>query len=372
MRTKLQYPRRVVVRGVIKLAGRALGSIMARPQITGLENLPTQGPLILVGNHVAVIEAGMLAAYTPYPLEIMAAGDIPLDPRYAWMANLYGIIPIKRGTMDRDGMEQALSVLEQGGVVGLFPEGGIWETSLKQARAGVAWLSNKSQAPVIPIGFGGIEGAISAMGRLRRPRLVMNIGKLMPPVSVDIPGKSRKEALADSANLIMDQVTALIPEEERRIRLLPYLHERFEFRFILRNANGVEVETPPEMAISDGWGLSKFFHRPVMLDVFMRNLRLPVSPLNQVRKQHSPHAVLTATAAVAGYLASNPYFFHYRFGNDEGSAMTRAITQLHEAATWLHTHHPDWTMRLKPIRRYTLRDTQQEIVEDEPSAVQEI
>lgn len=372
MRPKVQYPRRVFVRSAIKTIGRLVGSTLAQPDIKGLENLPEKGPLILVGNHVAIVEAGLMATYTPYPLEIMAAGDIPLDPRFSWMADLYGIIPIRRGSMDRAGMDMALDVLSQGGVLGLFPEGGIWETSIKQARAGVAWLSNKAQAPVIPIGFGGVEGALGAMGRFRRPRLVMNIGKMIPPVSLDTPGRSRKELLAENANMIMEQVTQLIPEEERGIRLLPYIHERFEFRLRVRDASGTEVEAPEAMNIADGVALSKFFHRPVMMDVFTRNLRLPVRPLNQLRKFHDPRDVASATQAILNYLATNEYFFHYRFGHAEGEAMNRGLQQLHDAAVWLQDNHPMWTMKLRPIRRYTLRDTNQEVEEEEPAAMQDM
>ncbi len=372
MRQRLQYPRRVFVRSALKSIGRLIGSTLAQPDIKGLENLPEKGPLILVGNHVAIVEAGLMAAYTPYPLEIMAAGDIPLDPRFGWMADLYGIIPIKRGSMDRAGMDMALDVLSQGGVLGLFPEGGIWETSIKQARAGVAWLSNKSQAPVVPIGFGGVEGALGAMGRFRRPRLVMNIGTMIPPVNLDIPGKTRKQLLAENANMIMEQVTQLIPEEERGIRLLPYIHERFEFHLKVRDASGSEVEPPAEMEITEGWALSKFFHRPVMMDVFTRNLRLPVRPLNQLRRFHEPYEITTATQAILNYLDTNEYFFHYRFGHAEGEGMNRGIQQLHQAAVWLAENHPGWTMKLRPIRRYTLRDTNQEVEEEEPAPMQDM
>ncbi|NOG52109.1 MAG: 1-acyl-sn-glycerol-3-phosphate acyltransferase [Chloroflexi bacterium] len=162
--------------------------------------MPPKGPLILVGNHIAIIEVGMMMTYTPYPLEVMAAGDIPLDPRYRWMADLWGFIPIKRGSMDRGGMNMALDVLEQGGVVGLFPEGGIWETTIRQARQGVAWLSSKANAPIVPIGFGGIEGALTKMLRFERPRMTMNIGQPIPPIRTDVPGRARKDVLQEGAD----------------------------------------------------------------------------------------------------------------------------------------------------------------------------
>ncbi|MCU0499707.1 MAG: 1-acyl-sn-glycerol-3-phosphate acyltransferase [Anaerolineae bacterium] len=371
-RLNLQYPRRTFIRGAFKFMGRAIGSLLARPIINGLENLPSKGPLILVGNHVAVIEAGMMATYVPYPIELMAAGDIPLDPRYAWMADLYGIIPIKRGSMDREGMDMALEILHQGGVLGLFPEGGIWETNLKQARQGVAWLSNKAQAPVVPIGFGGIEGAVSAITKLRRPRLVMNIGRMIPPVSLDIPGKSRKQAMMDAANHIMEQVKALLPEEERRLRQPKIMDESFDFHMIAQDAHGAEVALLSEAMIADRWGLGKFFHRPVMLDVFTRNLRLPVQPLNDLAQPQRFDAIADSVQAILNYLEGNPYFLAYRFGNEEGGAMERGLVQLRDAMRALEARYPGGSILLHPMRRYTLIATKQQILEDRPGSIQEI
>lgn len=369
---RLRYPRRQFVRSMLRMLGRAVGALTMRTQVIGRENLPPKGPLILVGNHIAVVEVGLMATYTPYPIEIMAAGDIPLDPRYRWMADLWGIIPIKRGSMDRDGMNKALDVLNQGGVVGLFPEGGIWETTIRQARQGVAWLSNKAQAPVVPIGFGGIEGALAQIGRFRRPRLTMNIGKLIPPVQVDVPGKSRKELLQQGADYIMDRITELIPEDERRIRSLPYIEETFDFKWELSTLGGVQIAIPGDIEIMDKHGLSKLFHRPVMMDVFNRNLKLPVKPLVRLRRQHSPQEIAASARTILDWLVDNPYFFHYRFGQEEGEAMMRGLRQLEQGAQWLGEHYPDTILRLKPIRRYILVDTNEEVVEDAPHEMQEM
>lgn len=364
---RIRYPRRVLLRNALKFAGRTLGAVLARPKITGHEHLPKSGPLIMVGNHVGVVEVAMMASYVPWTIEVMGAGDIPLDPRYGWLAKLYSILPIKRGSMDRDGLNLALDVLKQGGIVGLFPEGGIWEASLRQARNGVAWLSNKANAPVLPIGFGGIDGAVSSILRMRRPRLVMNVGRVIPPVNVEIPGKSRKEALTDGANYIMDRIAELIPEEERRLKQQNYLSENFDFKLIIKTAGGLEVPLPEAAEIVDKKGLSKFFFRPVMLDVFKRNLRLPVHALGQFRRAHAPEAIASAADVILQYLQTNPYFFVYRFGPDEGEAMGNGLRQLRDAALWLSSNMPGCTIQLKPIRRYVL-----EVEEDEPAPVPEI
>jgi hypothetical protein len=274
--------------------------------------------------------------------------------------------------MDRQGMTMALDVLEQGGVVGTFPEGGIWEATLRQARQGVAWLSAKANAPVVPIGFGGIEGAVSQIGRFRRPHLTMNIGQIIPPARTDGAARSRKDALQQNADLIMDRITELVPEDERRVRKQAYIAETFDFTWELTTPDGLTINVPGEIEIVDKRGLSKLFHRPVMMDVFNRNLRLPVRPLVNLRRPSSPADYASAIQPILTYLDSNPYFFHYRFGHEEGDAMMRGLNQLLSATQWMAERYPNSTLRLKPIRRYTLVDTNQEIVEDAPAEVTEI
>ena len=367
----IRYPRRIVARRAIKFFGRFLTSILARPTVTGRENLPEKGPLILVGNHVAVIEIAMMTMYSPWPIEVMGAGDIPLDPRYAWMADWYGMIPIKRGQMDREGLNMALDVLKQDGIVGLFPEGGIWETNIKQARNGVAWLSNKSNAPIVPMGFGGMEGALDKIGKFKRPKLTMNIGEVIPAVNVKVPGKSRKEVLSESANMIMERVAELIPEEERRMREQTYIGESFDFQTLITDAQGSSVAIPADYDIIAKEALSKLFHRPVMLDVFNRNLKLPIKPLLRVDQKQDPADLVAATGEILAYIDTNPYFFHYRFGNGEGSAMVAGLRQLQDLARWA-SEKPGVQMQLKPIRRYTLVDTNEEVIEDTPAHIHEM
>ena len=78
VQNSFQYPRRRWVRGPIKVMGRGLTRLLTRLTITGKENFPAQGPLIVVGNHVAMLEAALMVLYTPYNLELLAAGEIPL------------------------------------------------------------------------------------------------------------------------------------------------------------------------------------------------------------------------------------------------------------------------------------------------------
>lgn len=363
--TTFQYPRRRWLRGPIRVMGRALTSLLTRLTITGHENFPKQGPLIVVGNHVAMLEAALMVLYTPYNLELLAAGEIPLDPRYAPFAKAYGFIPIKRGAMDRQAMGAALNVLQNGGVIGMFPEGGIWESAFKRARTGVSWLSYHAQSPILPVGFGGIDGALAAALAFKRPRLSMTVGELMPPVR-DEPGTPLKQVLEDSARQVMAQIEMLVPEEDKR-RWNRIRDERFELQLVVQRPDGTPVLIPPEVTVTQAEMLAKFFHRPLLLDVLTRNIKLPVEALKHLDTEHDPARLAAAADLALGYLNDNAHFLTYRFGYDEGSAMREGLTQLRDLCRWAQQN--GYQVSVTPVRRYKRRGSDEEIVEDKPGSL---
>jgi len=361
----ISYPRRTKRRTALCLVAKPLMSLLSRTIITGRENLPQSGPLILVGNHVAMIEVVLMVIHVPWFVEVLGVGDVPLDPTFAPIINSYGFIPVNRGSMDRKGMTMALDVLAQNGVIGIFPEGGIWEANLKQARSGVAWLSSKANAPIMPIGFGGMDGAIGAMAAFKRPQLIMNIGQVIPSIQEDAAGKTRKQALADGADLVMARVEALIPPEEKE-RWQKICEEHFELTISVNRADGVSMDVPRHLTISEEESLAKFFHRPVLLNTLARNVKLPVQPLQHLATEHNPALIADATQVVLDYLGQNPYYLTYRFGNEGGMAMQNGLVQLRDLARW--AGEAGHILTIKPIRRYRYADSDEEIVEESVTA----
>lgn len=359
----IPYPRNVIVRGIFRLAARILLALLARVTVTGRENLPASGPLILVGNHVALVEVMMMAMYVPYLIEIIGVGDIPLDPRFTAIINAYGYIPIKRGSVDSKGLNMALDVLKQGGVIGIFPEGGIWESGQGQARAGVAWLSNKANAPIIPMGFGGMRGALAAAFKLQRPRLIMNIGHMISPISTTMAGKSRKQALEAGANQVMAQVEALVPQEEK-IHWRKIDYEHFDLSIKVQQPDGTAVAIPDEFSLEQPESLAKFFYRPVILETLNRNLKLPVGALQRIHLEHNPAEIAEAAQVALGYFKTNPQFLGYRFGYTEAAAMCDGLEKLRAIATWAAER--DCTLIFQVVRRYKYIDDTVEIIEDSP------
>ena len=359
---RVAYPRRMVARGAARLLGRLLLPIAFRLQVTGQECFPRSGPLLVVGNHDAVMEAVLMAVYTPWQVETLGAADVPHERVTELAIRFFGCIPVHRGSFDRWALNQALGVLKQGGVIALFPEGGIWEAGAKRAQTGVAWLSYRGNTPVLPIGFGGTVGALGVALRLKGPRLTMNVGESIPAASPP-PGKARKVYLEEYATRVMDAVNALVPAEDRA-RQVRVTDEWFELQVASRGPDGVSRDIPPGVVIRHPAALAKLLHRPGVLKIFTSNLRLPTRVLQNLAEEHNAVAIAKAARSVLDYLEEeNPYLLTYRFGPQEAAAMQAGLKELLTLARW--AVESGLSLTIRPISRYILLGQGREIVQTE-------
>jgi 1-acyl-sn-glycerol-3-phosphate acyltransferase len=319
-----------------------------------LERFPSQGPLIVVGNHTGALEVVLLTVYAPRIVEYLGSVDIPHEGYIAAFINAYGFIPVFRGNADRSSMEACLEVLRQGKVLGLFPEGGIWEPAIRRSQAGVAWLSYHGKAPVLPIGFGSMRGALAALLRLKRPTLTMHVGELLPAIQL-IPGRSRKQQLQEAADRIVDGIWSLVPEEEQT-ESIPIADESFAFEVEILDRDGVAINHPESLTLVHGSSLCKVLHRATLFNNLLNNLQLPVSPLKVLHTHPPLEDLLTATNAILGYLEKeNSYYFTYRYGLSEGTAMRAGIQEFHDLIEWVQDQN--YSLRATPIRSYRRTDT---------------
>ena len=356
----ISYPRKTVARTITRAVGRLLLPVAFRIRIAGRENFPKSGPLLVVGNHVAAMEAVLMAVYTPWQVEMLAAADVPHERITQMCIDIFGAIPIHRGRVDRPAMTQALDVLKQGGVVAVFPEGGIWDAGAMRAQTGVAWLSYRADTPVLPIGFGGTMGALGEALRLKRPELTMNVGERIPAARLP-GGKARKAYFEEYAAQVMEAVNALIPEEARP-RQATITDERFELQVAVRGVDGEPVSYPAELAIQHPTALAKLLHRPGILKIFTINLRLPTQVLQNLDSQHDANAIAEAARSVLEYLEQeNPYLLTYRFGPSEGAAMEAGLHELLALSRW--AARSGLPLLLTPVRRYYSPDREEEVVQ---------
>jgi len=324
---------------------------------------PTGSPIQTImkyNNHVAVLEAVMMAVYCPGVVEFLGNGDIPFDPNYAFIANSYGFIPINRGNLDRKGLQMGLEVLNQDSILGIFPEGGTWSPAQMQAQTGVAWLSYRSKAPIIPIGFGGIKGGLEKAFKLQYPKLDMNVGETIPPVTLADNNLSIKANLENAANMIMENINALIPEEDLH-RFRNRVNETYQLETKIF-ANSTLIPHPEDVQIKHGSAYARFLYNPTMMDVLVRNLHLPIRPLKEIYHDNDLDALLNAWDSILDYLEDNPGYFIYRFGVVEGVAVKEALNELSRLGRWVK--QSGYALSINPICRFQNANTGAHVIEN--------
>lgn len=214
--SKVTYPRRRVIRKMMQRASRVALSALAELRVEGCENLPSSGPLIVVANHFSFLDPAALVGIAPWPLEFLGGLELPnAPPIVRWIPKLWGYYPVVRGGNSRAALRAAEGVLNQGGIVGVFPEAGNWAQVLRPARPGTAYLAARTGAPLLPIGFDGLPQVFERLRERRRARVTVRVGKTFGPFRVAERGRERRRVLDGIGQEIMERIAALIPDDRR-------------------------------------------------------------------------------------------------------------------------------------------------------------
>lgn len=208
-----------LARGILRPFFRLVFHIISDVKIIGLENIPRQSAYIITINHISLFEPPLILAFWPTTPEAAGAIEIWSRPGQAILVRLFHGIPVHRGEFDRQALDTMIAVLKSGRPLLLAPEGGrTHELGMRKALPGVAYIADKTGAPVVPVGITGTtDDFIDQAIRLRRPRLEMRIGKPINLPVVEGKGAARREALQSNADLIMQAVANLMPSEYRGV-----------------------------------------------------------------------------------------------------------------------------------------------------------
>lgn len=220
MRSKsdFKYPRRRVIRWLMSRAARLALHIVADFRIEGQENLPEEGPLIVVANHFHFVDVVTIVASMPWPLDFLGGFHFIDSPRIVtWLPKLWGYYPVRRGGASMLAIRAAKAVLAQKGVLMIFPEGGSWAEVLVYARPGVPYLTAETGAPILPVGIDGNPEIFPALRRGQRAKVTVRIGKPFGPYHVSGRGRTRREQLDAIGHDIMQHIAALIPPEKHGV-----------------------------------------------------------------------------------------------------------------------------------------------------------
>ena len=164
--------------------------LIFRPRVTGLKRLLFRGKGIIISNHHSLCDPIWLGIVTPRAIHFMAKKELFQKRTAGAFLKLLGAFPVDRQHADIASLKKAITVLESGGIFGIFPEGKRSITGeLDTFEKGAAFLALRCGAPIIPV--------YSDPKMYRRLRIRMIVGEVIDPkaVSERLPGKSA-DALA--------------------------------------------------------------------------------------------------------------------------------------------------------------------------------
>ncbi|HEY9812950.1 MAG TPA: lysophospholipid acyltransferase family protein [Candidatus Sericytochromatia bacterium] len=161
-------------------------------QVYGAENVPMQGPLLVVSNHASDFDPLILSSCVGRPVAYMAKEELFQVPILKQAITLYGAYPVKRGSGDRSAIRAALASIEAGWAAGIFLEGTRTpDARIYSPKLGAAMIAAKANVPLLPVSLWGTEKILKKGSAIpQKGPVTVRIGELIPP-----PQSSKRDQL---------------------------------------------------------------------------------------------------------------------------------------------------------------------------------
>ena len=189
--------------------------LLSRVDAPLLDSVPTEGPLILVTNHINFLEAPILyTRLAPRPITGYAKIESWDNQYLGWLFDVWGVIPIHRGEADKTAIKAGLKALKDGYILSIAPEGTRSRAgTLKRGQPGVVLLAILSGAPLLPIGHYGHQNYKDAFRNIKRTPFSAVVGQPFKLKKRD--KKITSEVRQEITDEIMYQIAALLPPSHR-------------------------------------------------------------------------------------------------------------------------------------------------------------
>lgn len=156
---------------------------MYRVEVSGSERIPIEGPCIVASNHESTVDPFIIGLATGRVVHWMAKSELWGSSFAARIVDGFGAIRVDRGRGDRSAYEEALRLLAEGRVIGVFPQGTCLPIRGRPYYRTTAKLALATGAPLVPVGLVGTERVLRPhRTKLGLPKVRIIVGS---PIHVD-------------------------------------------------------------------------------------------------------------------------------------------------------------------------------------------
>lgn len=188
----------------VKPVTRLLLALVCRYEVLGRDNFPADPPYMIVSNHMSYWDIPVINTPPPYPVVGLAARKY----QGTWKEPFFSLFPViwvEQFSADRRALQDAITVLKGGAVLGIAPEGTRSRVGqLIQGRAGPAFIATRTNVPIVPACVYGTEKIL----KHPRPKVIARFGK---PFRLP-EGRAKGHQLDEYTEQIMCAIAALLPE----------------------------------------------------------------------------------------------------------------------------------------------------------------
>jgi len=191
---------------------RLLSRLLLRLTVTGAEQVPLQGPVLLTMNHLGGADPVLVLGFAPRAVVAVGKAEALRWPVIGWVIRTYGMVPLHRGQADRAALTTLLRRLAAGDAVLIAPEGHESHTgALEAGQGGAAFLAQHASVPIVPVAITGTawRALLPTWRQRRRPCVTLTFG-----APYQLSGALRRSAAIDE---IMLRIAVLLPEAYRGV-----------------------------------------------------------------------------------------------------------------------------------------------------------
>ncbi|MEM7112454.1 MAG: lysophospholipid acyltransferase family protein [Chloroflexota bacterium] len=180
--------------------------------VHGRDNIPEQGPYLVVLNHISVADTpALLIGFPTVPWRFFAGEKWQEHWLFGPIMGTLGAIFIDRNNITRHVLREAQNALKQGSVFGLAPEGSrSQDGKMRLAKDGAAYLASRTNVPILPVGMINMEHLFANRKWWQRTPLEIHVGQ--PFTLPELGRRPKSKDLEAYSHLIMTQIAALVPE----------------------------------------------------------------------------------------------------------------------------------------------------------------